>query len=79
MSALALRIVSLGGHWVLVVGGQGADGVTGTVDLVSLDPLNHPVPECLRNRNPFHDTVQEASGASLTEGGTMSLEAVATL
>ena len=46
------------------VGGYNGDYVD-TVDLISLNPVNYPVPQCLRTRNPFVRTVGSASGAAL--------------
>ncbi len=53
----------------MVVGGFLENGdPTESVDLVSLDPINHPVPECLRTlRNHIGDYGQ-AAGAMLKKG-----------
>ena len=41
-------------HWVFVGGGQTLDGdVVDDVQLVSLDPVNHPIPSCLMNLRPM--------------------------
>ena len=66
-----MSLFSAGDHWVLVVGGQINSGSTDIVDLVSLDPVNHPVPSCLRTRNPYYTDIEEASGAALTRGNLL--------
>ncbi len=51
-------------HWAMVVGGSDY-GQLNEVELVSLDPENHPVPECLRSLAPYPLSVEAASGAEL--------------
>ena len=58
----------LSGHWIMVVGGYTGFGNVDTVDLISLDPVNHPVSECLKDRNPFYTTLYAGAGATLNEG-----------
>ncbi len=38
------------------------------VELVSLDPVNHPIPSCLGNPSPLAVNTSFAAGASLTAG-----------
>ncbi len=38
------------------------------VELVSLDPDRHPVPDCLRRRADFPSKMEGASGAEISEG-----------
>ena len=52
----------------MVVGGLVGDSFLSTVELVSLDPTGHPVPDCLKRRNNFPVLIGGASGASLTNG-----------
>ncbi len=51
----------------MVVGGYGM-GRVNTTELVSLDPLKHPVPECLKILEPYPYEVSSANGGML--GGT---------
>ena len=39
-----------------------------TVELISLDPENNPVPQCLRHLKPFPKVISFASGATLEKG-----------
>ena len=48
----------------MVVAGLDSGNVD-TVELVSLDPLNHPVPDCLKDLAPYPIRVRGASGAEL--------------
>ncbi len=53
----------------MVVGGMDAEGnVLRDTELVSLDPENHPVPECLRSLAPFYLSTMKASGAFVVSG-----------
>ena len=54
----------------MVVGGLTGGDRLDTVELVSLDPQNHPVPECLKSLNPFPTRDFLAFGAEL-QGGTI--------
>ncbi len=53
----------------MVVGGR-RPGTTfiDEVDVVSLDPINRPVPDCLRKRRQFPYGVTQASAEAITEG-----------
>ncbi len=48
----------------MVVGGWD-DATLNQVELVSLDPENHPVPECLRELQGYPFAMRAASGAVL--------------
>ncbi len=54
----------------MVVGGFG--GGMGqkfdTVELLSLDPENHPVPDCLKSLRSFPEAISSAAGAALVDG-----------
>ena len=53
-----------GDNWIMV-----AAGYSDTVEVVSLDPENHPVPECARFPAVFpHVGNLGAVGAALTDG-----------
>ena len=53
----------------MVVGGVDSDGnLVQENELVSLDPANHPVPECLRNLTQFYLPVRQGTGG-LVYGG----------
>ncbi len=52
----------------MVVGGRDSTGRTDKVELVSLDPGNHPVPECLKQLANYPVALQGAAGASLQFG-----------
>ena len=52
----------------MAVGGINQIILSSMVDLVSLDPVNHPVPECLKDRNNFYNVVAHGSGGFLEEG-----------
>ncbi len=54
----------------MVVGGS-ATGFIDTVELVSLDPDNHPIPECLKSLGPFPVINSHASGAELQGLGAL--------
>ncbi len=60
----------MSGNWAMVVGGFGSLGPSRTVELMSLDPANHPVPDCLASLNDFPETVHSAAGASLDRGSS---------
>ena len=48
----------------MAIGGNGyPDNVLDDVELVSLDPILHPVPDCLTRLNPLPVPTQWASGA----------------
>ncbi len=50
----------------MVVGGYNiTEDKLDQVELISLDPENHPVPNCLRNLGPFPLPLSGASGAEL--------------
>ncbi len=56
----------------MVVGGSTSSGSVDQVELVSLDPDNHPVPECLKNLGPFPVEEYLAAGAELQgDGGAL--------
>ncbi len=63
-----MKCLPISVHWVMVVGGFSRAGRLSTVELVSLDPVGHPVPDCLRSRNDFPVVILGANGASLTMG-----------
>ena len=44
----------------MVIGG---DFNSYNVELVSLDPISHPVPDCLTELNPIADGITESAGA----------------
>ncbi len=53
----------------MVVGGWSGTDFFDVVDLVSLDPAGHPVPECWKGSvAPFPFAMSSAAGAMLTEG-----------
>ena len=54
----------------MLIGGYDPDSVNNhdEVELISLDPENHPVPECLRVRNRFRDDQRDPPGAALVDG-----------
>ncbi len=55
--------------WVMVVGGlNDFNSQVNAVELVSLDPINHPVPDCLRNLGRYPVPVEGAAGATLHHG-----------
>ena len=58
------------GHWVMLVGGfdrawGGEDLPSPTVEVISLDPTNHPLPDCLRSRNPLNIRTGGGAGGVL--------------
>ncbi len=57
----------------MVVGGENGGGYLSTVEVVSLDPEFHPVPDCIKNRNDFPYPIYGASGASLKDGKRVKL------
>ena len=61
------------GHWVMVVGGyDGADDLD-EVELVSLDPVSHPVLDCLQQLGNFPRPAVTAGGAALKDGNEEEL------
>ena len=52
----------------MVVGGLGDPGAVRTVDLISLDPVNHPVPDCLKKLGDFPERMYGGGGAALKDG-----------
>ena len=61
------------GDWVMAVGGFGSGvGRLDTVELISLDPVSNPVPECLRSLAAFPEAVLSPAGATL-EGNRLLL------
>ncbi len=46
----------------------GGGGDTDHVELISLDPVNHPVPLCLRTLATLPVDTRGAAGAALTQG-----------
>ena len=63
------KLIPLAEPWVLVVGGRRSGSqFLNEVDLVSLDPHNYPVPDCLKRRGAFPAAHTEAVGQSLTKG-----------
>ena len=53
----------------MVVGGA---GFLDQVELISLDPENHPVPECLKGLGPYPLEILAASGAEY-QGGKINM------
>ena len=45
--SISYLLLSLLDDMLMVIGGHGDAGDFSTVELVSLDPVNNPVPECL--------------------------------
>jgi hypothetical protein len=64
-NAFSFLICLLDHQYLLVVGGT---QVSDRVELISLDPASHPVPDCLRNLNPFPTNVHGGAGAVLNSG-----------
>ena len=58
----------IAGHWAMVVGGAGYAGKHDDVGLVSLDPVNHPVPECLKQLGSYPTKMYLGGGAALSGG-----------
>ncbi len=56
------------GHWVMVVGGYDSADDLDEVELVSLDPISHPVPDCLQRLGNFPRPAVTAGGAVLKDG-----------
>ncbi len=52
----------------MVVGGYGDNDWIDDVELISLDPVNHPVPECLRRLRNFPAAISAGGGAALKDG-----------
>ncbi len=52
----------------MVVGGYDSRGRIDDVDLVSLDPVNHPVPECLKQLGSYPTDMYSGGGAALSDG-----------
>ncbi len=50
---------------MLVVAGRTITGHITDVYLISLDPIRHPVPDCLRRRRPYPVAMRAAVGASI--------------
>ncbi len=55
------------GHWAMVVGGY-VGGELDDVELISLDPVNHPVPECLKQLGNFPTSMSSGGGQALKDG-----------
>ncbi len=51
----------------MVVGGY-YSGRFNTAELISLDPVNHPVPACLKTLAPYPEKINAASGGTLKNG-----------
>ena len=58
--------------WLLIATGHN-NGQQDKVGLVSLDPLNHPVPSCLRTRHVFPIKTWASGSARLNEGETLGI------
>ncbi len=54
-------------HWAMVVGGYNQNTLN-IVELISLDPVNHPVPDCLKQLGNFPVGMHSAGGAALKDG-----------
>ena len=52
----------------MVVGGFNGTTDSKLVEVISLDPANHPVPECLKRLNDFPVTVYGAAGTMPERG-----------
>ncbi len=55
----------------MVVGGWNGDAMEQAVQLISLDPINHPVPTCLKMLGPFPVPVMaryEPAGGAVVNG-----------
>ncbi len=46
-------------HWVMVVSDSDCSA---TIEMVSLDPVNYPVPDCLRSLNDFPESIKWMAG-----------------
>ena len=57
------------GLFLLVVCGKTANGWTDTVELVSLDPRNNPVPDRFKELNKFPSLIQYSGGGALFSPG----------
>ena len=51
----------------MVVGGY-VGGELDDVELISLDPVNHPVPECLKQLGNFPTSMSSGGGQALKDG-----------
>ena len=52
----------------MVVGGHDGDYYLDTAELISLDPVGHPVPECLRRLRPYPTEIAGGGAAALQDG-----------
>ncbi len=52
----------------MVVGGVADGGELDDVELISLDPVNHPVPDCLKQLGNFPTPIIWGGGAALQNG-----------
>jgi hypothetical protein len=64
--SMSLIFVLFLDEFLMVVGGYKVD----TVELLSPDPLNNPVPECHRQLKRFPKTVYSHAAAALMPGKT---------
>ncbi len=51
----------------MVVGGFDGTAKLDTVELISLDPVNHPVPDCQKHLGNFPVKLRSAGGAALQD------------
>ena len=54
--------------WALVVAGDPVGRGTTAVEVISLDPVHHPVPACLKKRAPLPAKIVSGSGGLLPGG-----------
>ena len=54
--------LSLLGYFIMATGGENAN-VLNDVELVSLDPILHPIPDCLAQLNPLPEFTFMAAGS----------------
>ena len=54
--------------WMMVIGGYSTGGIKDSVEIVSLDAIKHPVPECFRKRSNFPRSMQRGAGFATDNG-----------
>ena len=68
-SSISYLLLSLLDDMLMVIGGHGDNGDFSTVELVSLDPVNNPVPECLTDLTEIPATSGIAAASVGMSGG----------
>ena len=62
-SAFALQCEVAGECMIMVIGGFSNGSYLDDVELVSIDPISHPVPDCLSQLNPLPELTGGSAGA----------------